>query len=41
MTKKNVDELHVDKLIHRAKVEVADFEALLYRFERNISFPRW
>ena len=27
----------MNKIIHRAKVEVADFEALLYRFERNIS----
>jgi hypothetical protein len=37
MTKKNIAILPVDKLIHRAKVEVTDFEALLYRFERNIS----
>jgi site-specific recombinase XerD len=35
--KKNFEELREDKLLNQAKREVPEFEALLNRFERNIS----
>ncbi len=36
MTKKNFDELRVNKIIHRVPVKDTDFKSHLYLFEHNI-----